>query len=347
MKVDNKNVANFLELGNLTTLCSIYETNGMDLNDLRYFALIVQHGGFSAAERQAHVTKSKLSRRVSLLEDRLGTRLLQRSTRRLALTQAGQAFYEHCAAMLVEADAAKLAVEQLRSEPAGTVRISCPSAMAQFYVTRLLADFMRLYPKVRIELDSTDRVVNMLEERIDIALRVRDAGLGDPGLVARRIASGRFVMVASADYIAAHQPGDDPAAFNAQATIGGAREGAEQHWLLVDGEGRSFRFRHRPRLLCSDYTVQMQAALGGVGIALLPLRIVWASLANGALLRVAPGWGTADQDIHLVFASRRGMLPSVRMLIDYLVEHVPNALAVADPSPLSADTKKVRRRGRA
>ena len=99
----------------------------MDLNDLRYFALIVEHGGFSAAERHAHITKSKLSRRVQLLEENLGVRLLQRSTRRLTLTEAGRIFYEHCAAMMVEADAARLAVDQLRSEPAGTVRLTSRS----------------------------------------------------------------------------------------------------------------------------------------------------------------------------------------------------------------------------
>lgn len=303
----------------------------MDLNDLRYFALIVEHGGFSAAERQTHITKSKLSRRIALLEDRLGARLLRRSTRRLTMTEAGQAFYAHCAAMLVEVDAATLAVEQLRSEPTGTVRMTCPSAMAQFYVTRLLADFMRLYPRVRVELDSSDRVVNLLEERIDIALRTHDAGLGDPGLVARRIASGRMVLVASPDYVAVHRPGDDPGTYATQATIGSLRDGAEQNWSLIDTDGRSIRLNHRPRLQCSDFTVQVQAALGGVGIALLPLRVVWPSLADGSLVRVAGNWSTPEQSIHLVFASRRETLPSVRTLIDYLVQHIPNALAISDP----------------
>src|SRR5689334_14895134 len=182
----------------------------MDLNDLRYFALIVEHGGFSAAERLTHITKSKLSRRVALLEERLGVRLLQRSTRRLALTEAGRAFYEHCAAMMVEAEAAEQAVEQLRSEPVGRVRMSCPTAMAQFYVAQLLADFMRCHPKVAIELDASDRVVNLIEEGFDLALRAFDAGLHDPGLISRRIASGRMMLVASPDYAAAHPPLDDP-----------------------------------------------------------------------------------------------------------------------------------------
>ena len=299
----------------------------MDLNDLRYFTLIVEHGGFSAAERHARITKSKLSRRMALLEERLGVRLLQRSTRRLALTEAGRVFYEHCAAMVVEADAAQQAVEQLRSEPAGRVRMACPTAMAQFYVTQLVADFMRRYPKVSIELDSTDRVVNLIEERVDIALRAFDAGVRDPGLIARRIASGRMVLVASPDYAAARAEIEDPQSLAQHNTIGSTRAGGEQIWSLTATDGRTAKVAHRPRLLCSDFTVQYQAALGGVGIALLPLRIAWRGLKDDALVRVAKEWGTPEQDIHLVYASRRGMLPSVRALVDYLEEHVPTALA--------------------
>lgn len=299
----------------------------MDLNDLRYFALIVEHGGFSAAERHAHITKSKLSRRVALLEDRLGVRLLQRSTRRLALTEAGRAYYEHCAAMVVEADAARQAIEQLRSEPAGRVRMTCPSAMAQFYLMRLVADFMRRYPKVSIELDSSDRVLNLIEERIDIALRTFDLGLRDPGLIARRIASGRTILVASPGYVAKCPPIEDPEPLAQLDTIGSVRTGAEQTWTLTSTDGRTMKVSHRPRLLCSDFTVQYQAALGGVGIALLPQRVAWRGLKEGTLVRVASQWGTPEQDIHLVFASRRGMLPSVRALIDFLVEQVPMALA--------------------
>lgn len=299
----------------------------LDLNDLRYFALIVEHGGFSAAERHAHITKSKLSRRVALLEERMGVRLLQRSTRKLALTEAGRVFYEHCAAMVVEAETAQLAVDQLRSEPVGTVRLSCPTVMAQFYVTRLVADFMRRYPKVRVELDSSDRQVNLIEERVDIALRTRDAGLNDPGLVARRIASGRFVLVCSPGYAEGRPPLDEPEQLAEVDTIGALAAGPEQVWSLAAGDGRSARVSLRPRMLCTDFTVQHQAALGGVGVALLPLRVAWRGLNEGTLVRVAKEWGTPEQGIHLVFVSRRGMLPSVRALIDYLVEHMPTALA--------------------
>lgn len=300
-----------------------------DLNDFRYFALIVDHGGFSAAERAARITKSKLSRRVALLEERLGVRLLQRSTRRLALTEAGQAFYEHCAAMVVEADAARAAVEQLRSEPAGTVRITCPLIMAQLYVARIVANFMRQYPKVRVEFNATDRSVNLIEERVDIALRARGGGLSDPGLIARKIASGRFVLVASPGYVESKSPLtiEEPGDIAKLDTIGHSIEGMEQSWSLVATDGRTAKLAHTPRLLCSDYVVQYQAAVGGIGIALLPMRQVWGGLNDGSLVRVAKEWGTPVQDIHLVFASNRGMLPSVRALIDYLVLQVPTAMA--------------------
>ena len=299
----------------------------MDLNDLRYFAVIVEHGGFSAAERITHITKSKLSRRVSLLEERLGVRLIQRSTRRLSLTAAGQAFYEHCRAMVVEAEAALEAVDQLRSAPAGTVRMTCPVAIAQFYLARIVAEFMREHPRVRVEIESTDRLVNLIDERIDVALRVRDSGLLDPALITRRIASGRMVLVASPAYVETRAPIDDPATMSQLDTIGGLHDGGDQSWVLAASDGRETKLQHRPRLLCSDYTVQYEAAAGGVGVALLPLRIAWRGLQDGSLVRVAKDWSTPEQDIHLVFVSRRGMLPAVRALIDNLVQQIPKAMA--------------------
>lgn len=299
----------------------------MDLNDLRYFALIVQHGGFSAAERHAHITKSKLSRRVQLLEDRLGLRLLQRSTRRMTLTEAGRIFYDHCAAMVVEADAARQAVEQLRSEPAGTVRLTCPLMLSQMFVMRMVADFMRLYPKVRVELESNDRPVNLIEERFDIALQPREARLDDSSLVTRRLASGRYVLVASPAYVGDRPPIDEPQQLARHDTIGALREGSEQHWALVAADGRPVEVLLRPRFLCSDYTMQYQAALGGVGVALLPLRAVWSGLRDGTLVHVAKEWSATELSIFLVFVGRRGMLPSVRAMIDYLVENMSTALA--------------------
>jgi DNA-binding transcriptional LysR family regulator len=297
----------------------------VDLNDLRYFALIVEHGSFSAAARVLHLNKSKLSRRIALLEEELGARLLQRSTRKLSLTEAGRAFHEHCAAMVIEADAARDAVARLRSEPSGVVRMTCPSTMAQYYVAQLIGDFMATHRKVRIELDATDRVVNLIEEHIDIALRFR-AAAEQPGLVVRRLASGHMVLIASPTYVSARGDPETPAGVTGHDTIGSLREGPVQRWTLVDTEGHEMTASHSPRLLCSDFAVQYQAAARGVGIALLPLRVAWRGLSDGTLVRVARQWATPEENIHAVIASRRGMLPSVRAVLDHLAAHLPNAL---------------------
>lgn len=299
----------------------------MDLNDLRYFALIVQHGGFSAAERFTHISKSKLSRRVQLLEERLGIRLLQRSTRRVTLTEAGRSFYEHCAAMLVEAEAATHALEQLRSEPAGTVRITCPQTLAQMYVMGMVAEFMRRYPKVRVELQCNDRPINMIEERFDIALQPREATQDDSSLVSRRIASGRYVLVASPSYFVDKPLLEEPRQLAEHDTIGALRDGPEQKWALTAADGRPAEVSVRPRFLCSDYSMQHQAALGGVGVALLPLRAVWSGLGDGTLVHVAKEWSATELSIYMVYVGRRGLLPSVRALIDHLIENMATAMA--------------------
>lgn len=304
-------------------------TQMLDLNDLRYFSLVAEHGGFSAVERLVHVSKSRLSRRISALEDQLGARLFQRSTRRLSLTEAGRALQSHAAAMLVEADAAQQAVAQLRAEPVGTVRLTCPVVMSQYHLAPLLARFMRQHPKVRIELDTTDRLVNLIDERIDIALRVRSAQQLEPGFVARRLATARMVLVASPRLLGRRRP-SRPDQLSGMPTIAALRGGPEQNWSLVSSSGEPVQIAHRPRLLCTDFAVQQQAALEGVGIALLPLRVVAPALTDGTLRRVLPDWSTPPEDIHALVPTRRGMLPSVRVLLDFLAAELPAILAIPD-----------------
>lgn len=299
----------------------------MDLNDLRYFALIVGHGSFSAAARVTHLNKSKLSRRIAVLEEELGVRLLQRSTRRLALTEAGRAFHEHCAAMVTEADAAREAVARLRSEPSGVVRMTCPVTMAHYYVAPLIGELMATHRKVRIELEATERVVNLIEERIDIAIGLQAAS-EQPGLTVRKLASVRRLVVASPSYIGSRGDPETPDSIASHDTIGSFRDGSVQHWALVNAEGRETNVTHSPRLLCSDFAVQYQAAVHGVGIALLPLPVARRGLEEGALVRVARAWATPEEDIRAVIASRRGMLPSVRAVLDHLAAHLPKALSI-------------------
>ncbi|HST75001.1 MAG TPA: LysR family transcriptional regulator, partial [Acetobacteraceae bacterium] len=144
-----------------------------DLNDLRFFAEVVEQNGFAAAARKLGMPRSRLSRRIGLLEERLGVRLIQRSTRRFAVTGIGQEYYRHCVAMMVEAEAAQETIDRLRAEPQGVVRVSCPSSMIYFQVGEMIARFMAECPKVEVSLESTNRQVDVIREGFDIAIRVR------------------------------------------------------------------------------------------------------------------------------------------------------------------------------
>ena len=171
-----------------------------DLNDLAYFAQVVDHGGFAAAGRAMGVPKSKLSRRVAQLEDRLGVRLIERSSRRFRVTVIGAAYHEQCRAALDAAARAALIVEASLSEPRGTVRFSCPTGLVEM-ITPIVPDFLRLYPRVRLQLIATDRPVDLIGDRIDVALRVRVKIDSDASLTMRTLGRSRRILVASPAFV--------------------------------------------------------------------------------------------------------------------------------------------------
>src|SRR6201993_4587461 len=168
-----------------------------DLNDIYFFASVVQHGGFSAAARAIGVEKTRLSRRIAALEKRLGVRLLQRTTRALALTEAGKRFYDRCLATVEGAQAAFDSVAELRREPAGLVRLASPVLLTQRCLAHALPGYMTAYPKVTVHVEATDRTVNVIEERFDIAIRARPVIEDVAGLVAKTLSHSRRVMVVS------------------------------------------------------------------------------------------------------------------------------------------------------
>lgn len=185
-----------------------------DLNDLHYFACIVEAGSFAEAGRMLGVPKSRLSRRIAQLENRLGVRLLQRTTRQLALTDVGQRVYQHCQAMNSEAEAAFEVALQVQSAPRGRVRMSCPIAIAQNLLAGVLPEFMLRYPEVELQLDVSNRRVDLIEEGVDIALRVRSQALEDSTLVVRTFASDSSQMVATPALIGMLGLPEEPAALS-------------------------------------------------------------------------------------------------------------------------------------
>lgn len=291
-----------------------------DLNDLYYFVQVVDHGGFAAAGRALGEPKSTLSRRIAGLESRLGVRLLQRSTRRVVATEIGQIFYGHCKAMLVHADAAQEAVDSSRSEPCGTVRLSCPVALLDARVGAMLAEFLVTYPQVEIQLDATNRRVDVIEERFDLAIRVRPPPLADTDLVLRTLADRGQCLVASPALLARLGRPRLPADLAGWPSLALGQPQQTHAWHLIGPDGAEARVAHEPRLVTGSMNALRAAAAAGAGVVQLPTMMMRDELEDGRLVRVLDDWAPPREIVHVVFPSRRGMMPGVRALIDFLAE---------------------------
>lgn len=290
-----------------------------DLNDLYLFVQAVDHGGFAAAARALGLQKSKVSRRIGLLEDRLGVRLIQRSTRRFSVTEIGQEYYRRCVAMLVEAEGAQSVIDQSRAEPCGVVRLSCPTGLLAFQFGALFGRFMALYPDVELHVESTNRRVDVIGEGFDLAVRVRPPPLAESELVMRRFDERTIRMVASPDLLK-QRAITLPADLAGLPSLDFGPAGGEHRWRLTHADGSIAEVRHAPRLITDDMAVLRDAALAGAGAARLPTLVVWDDLQAGRLVTLLPDWKPSNEIVHAVFPSRRGLLPSVRALLDFLAD---------------------------
>lgn len=293
-----------------------------DLNDLLFFAEVVDQGGFAAAGRALNVPKSKLSRRVSELEGRLGVRLLQRTTRKLSLTEAGEIYHRHCVAMREQAEAADEAVARVQTEPRGTVRVSCPVTLAQGTFGPLIPRFLAAHPQVRIEMQVTNRVVDLVQEGIDVALRVR-SNLDDSGtLVVKNLGPTLGVLVASPQLLQRFgQPANVDELRNLPTIAMSAPDGRAS-LRLIGPRGEDYDLQHRPVYTADDLSTLKFAALQGTGMCMLPDYMCADELRRGELVAVLPGWAPPPSKVLAVFPSRRGMVPAVRRFLDFLGESV-------------------------
>ncbi len=306
-----------------------------DLNDLYFYTKVVEHAGFTAASKAIHVPKSKLSRRIALLEERLGVRLIQRSSHRFAVTDIGQEYFRHCQAMLVEAEAAQELIDRTHAEPQGLVRISCPSALLYLNVADMLARFMVLCPRVQVQLEVTNRNVDPVRENIDIALRVRFPPLDDSDLVMKILAISTERFVAHPRLLAGIAPIHVPEDLIRLPSVGLADASQQDTWLADGVSGNTVVVRHQPRLLVNDMIGIHHAVLQGVGIAPLPLIMVHEHLKSGELVDLLPTWRPRSGIVQAVYPTRRGMLPTVRKLLDFLSDEFAQVIA-ADCGYLAA-----------
>lgn len=288
-----------------------------DLNDLFYFSEVVTHGGFAAAGRALNLPKSKLSRRVAQLEARLGARLIERSSRSFRVTDIGRAFFERCRNALSEVERAEALVAAAHAEPRGTVRFSCPTGLMDV-VAQLLPSFLARFPLVNVRVLATDRAVDLIAEHIDLALRVRTRLDTDAALTMRTLAKSRRILIGSPKLANTVVDMQDIGGLAALPTLSSSDAPGNIVWDLEDQAGRQHSFSHEPRIACGNFYALREAALAGLGVALLPDHACVDALREGQLVRLFPQWSGREGIVHLVFTTRTGLPLHVRAWIDHL-----------------------------
>lgn len=287
------------------------------LDDLAWFAAAVEHGGFAPAGRALGVPKSTISKRVAELEAALAARLVQRTSRRFVLTEVGREVYDHARAALIEAEAAIAAVDRRAAEPRGVVRVTCAVPTAQLTLRLHLPALARRYPALHVQLDASDRFVDLVHEGYDIAVRSHFEPLPDSGLVARVVGSDPIILVAAPGYLAERDTPDSPGAVAAHDGL--LVSPAARSWRLTEiASGEVVEVAPRPRFTANETSVLLEAARAGLGIVGAPARFCRDELAAGRLVHVLPGWTAGRVTTTLLVPHRRGQLPAVRATVEFL-----------------------------
>jgi DNA-binding transcriptional LysR family regulator len=288
------------------------------LDTMAVFARVVEAESFSGAARALGLSKSAVSKQVSGLEDRLGLRLLNRTTRRLSLTEAGATFYQGCQRVVAEAEAAEQAVTHLASAPRGRLRVNAPMSFGVRHISPALPEFLRCYPELAVDLTLNDRIVDLVEEGFDVGVRI--APLVDSSLVARRLAPSRSVLAAAPAYLEARGVPRDVDELEEHACLIYSYQVIVEGWRLTGPEGAR-RLKVSGPLRVNSGDAILAAALGGLGVALLPGFICGEDLRAGRLVRILPGWEALPENaVSAVFPAARHLSPKVRAFVDFLAE---------------------------
>ncbi|EPC2529686.1 TPA: LysR substrate-binding domain-containing protein [Providencia stuartii] len=293
-----------------------------DLNDLYYYVKVVEHGGFSQAGLALGIPKSKLSRRIADLEQKLNVSLIYRSTRQFHVTEIGQTFYQQCKNVVDEAKIAEELICSVQTDPKGIIKLSCPVALLQVYLQDLLVDFMVKYPEINVQILAVNRPVDVISEGLDMALRVRSLPLDDSGLMMKVLGYSRRVLVASPLLFKGGEPLQQPEELVNYPILANTEHSQNYTVTLKNSEDLSFTQHFIPKLATTDILTLYKAALKGIGIARLPYGVVEKDLSSGALIEILPEWRFPEDIIHAVYPSRKGLLPSVQLLLNYLAENI-------------------------
>jgi len=287
------------------------------LSAMEVFRRVVELDGFAAAARDLRLSTGSVSKQVARLEGHLETRLLNRTTRRISLTEAGRGFYERCVRILEEVEEAKLAAASASASPRGTLRVNAPMSFGIRHLSGVLPDFMALYPELAVDLSLNDRFVSLLDEGFDVAIRI--GALADSSLVARRIGTSRLHVVASPSYLEARGAPETPGDLQHHECLAYSLRNAGAEWQFVGPEGR-VGVRVSGRLRVDNGDVIVAAASAGMGIALSPAFLVDEHVRSGRLRVLLSGYEAETAEIHAVYPHSRHLSAKVRVFIDFLVE---------------------------
>lgn len=287
----------------------------IDLNDMLLFAQVVEAGSFTAAARDLGMPKSTLSRRISRLESQLGSRLLQRTTRSLHLTDVGSEFYEHCSRVVKEARDAEQVVSLRQETPRGLLRVTAPVEFGTDLLGRLAADYLQQYPEVTLELDLSNHFVDLVEEGFDLALRA--GRLEDSSLVARRLGESRQVVCAAPGYLENHAAPTSPEQLKEHSCLLYPADG-KRAMLQFSGARQLIQVHLPGRLIANSMGTLRDAAISGLGIAILPWSLCRDAVETGQLKLLLENWQLPTDGIYAIYPSPRHLSPKVRSFIDFV-----------------------------
>ena len=299
----------------------------MDLNDAFYFVQVVEKGGFSAAARALHIPKSRLSRRVRQLEDDLGVRLLQRTSRIVTTTEVGKEYYRHARDALARFEIAETAVRRKTNTIEGTVTVSCSVGMAQFGLAQILPRFLQDNPGVTVLQRASNQMEDLIKGGIDVAIRGHMENLPDSSLIQTRLARVDWHLFCSPDFRDTLDQCVDPTALADHPALVLGRPGTTHQWVLTDGDGQTASVPCRVRFASDDMSTLKNAAALSLGLVALPAYVCRSEVEAGSLMRVLPGWTAGRPQISLLMPSRRGLLPAFEAFLDRLKQEMPAVLA--------------------
>lgn len=298
------------------------------LTGLTAFARVVENGGFSAAGRRLNMSTTMVSNHIQALEDRLGVRLLNRTTRKISLTEVGKIYYDRCIQILADIEQADDIAGALQTTPRGTLKIHCATHIVQF-VAPVLADYLKSYPEVKADLTIAERVVDVIAEGFDLSIRLTPPP--DSSLIVRSLATWRHVLCCSPGYLEQHGPLQHLTELAGRNCLRHVLYPYENDWHFADAAGKAVSVRVSGNLLTNSGETLRAAALGGIGVFLAAGFLVTDDLASGRLVRLLPDYKPVEFAMNVVYPHRHHLSAKVRMFIDLLAQHSADHQRLMNP----------------